>query len=296
MMNLAHRASLGVFAFFALLLVPDLLLPDDTAYRQDVEKWRQNYENHLKAEDGWLTVSGLFWLHEGENSFGSATGNDVVLPAPLPPKAGHFDLHGGKTVVHVNPGVPITMGGKPVETAELRPDSRQDRLVIGDLTFYVHASGNRFAIRLKDKNSKLRREFKGLHWYPVDPAYRFTARFVPYDKPREVPIDTVLGDHDILVIAGYVSFTMQGKEYKLESEENPDHSLFIVFRDLTSRTDTYQAARFLDTAPPANGTVELDFNEAYNPPCAYNPYTTCPLPAPGNRMQVEIPAGEKRYH
>jgi len=269
---------------------------DKSSYPQEVEQWRQSYEAVLRADDGWLTVSGLFWLHEGQNTFGSASGNDVVLPAPVPAQAGHFDLQGGKVVVHVNPGVPITMAGKPVETIELPPDSKTDRLRIGDLTFFVHASGGRFAIRLKDKNSKLRKEFKGLHWFPVDPAYHFTARFVPYEKPREVPIDTVLGDHDIMVIGGYVAFTFQGKEYKLGTEENPDHSLFIVFRDLTSKTETYQAARFLDAAPPANGTVELDFNKAYNPPCAYNPYATCPLPTPGNRLAIAIPAGEKRYH
>ena len=273
-----------------------LFSPDGPAYQKSVEQWRQDYEAKLKADDGWLTVSGLLWLHEGENSFGSAPGNDVVLPQPVPAKGGHFDLHAGKTTVHVNPGVPVTMGGKSVETAELRPDSKQDRLVLGDLTFFVHATGGRFAIRLKDKNSKLRRDFKGLHWFPVNPSYRVDARFTPYSSPREVQIDTVLGDHDILMIVGAVTFTLRGRECKLEAEQEASGNLFIVFRDLTSRTETYQAARFLDTLPPSNGTVELDFNKAYNPPCAYNPYTTCPLPTPGNRLQMEIPAGEKRYH
>src|SRR5438270_338756 len=261
--------------------------PSDNSYQQSVEQWRQSYEAKLRADDGWLTVSGLLWLHEGENSFGSAPGNDVVLPAPVPAHAGHLDLHAGKTIVHVNPGVPITMSGKPVENAELRPDSKQDRLVIGDLTFFVHATGDRFAIRLKDKNSKLRKEFKGLHWFPIDPAYRFSARFVPYDSPREIQIDTVLGDKDTIMLAGYVTFTFQGKEFKLDAEKDSSGGLFLVFRDLTSKTQTYQAARFLDTDPPVNGTVELDFNKAYNPPCAYNPYTTCPLPSPGNRLPVE---------
>jgi uncharacterized protein len=283
-------------SFLMLVVLSSWLRPSDPSYLHSIEQWRQGYETILKGDDGWLTVSGLFWLHEGENSFGSAPGNDVVLPAPLPPHAGHFDLHAGKTIVHVNPGVPITMGGKPVETAELRPDSRVDRLVIGDLTFFVHASGDRFAIRLKDKNSKLRKEFKGLRWFAIDPTYHFTAQFVPYDKPRQVQIDTVLGDHDSIELAGYVSFTLQGKAHKLDAEKNPDGSLFIVFRDLTSKTETYQAARFLDTDPPANGSVDLDFNKAYNPPCAYNPYTTCPLPSPGNRLPIAIPAGEKRYH
>src|SRR5262249_52293091 len=139
-------------------------------YEKSVEEWRQKYEAKLRADDGWLTVSGLFWMHEGENRFGSAPDNDVVLPSPVPPAAGHFDLHAGKTTVHVNSGVPITMAGKPVETAELRPDSKTDRLLIGDLTFFVHASAGRYGIRLKDKNSKLRKDFLGLHWFPVDEA------------------------------------------------------------------------------------------------------------------------------
>ncbi len=278
----------------ALLLAASA--PDSVSYRQSVEQWRKNYEAYLTADNGWLTVCGLFWLHEGRNTFGSAKGNDVVLPAPVSPHAGYFDLQGGKTAVHVNPGVPITMGGKPVESAPLQPDSKQDHLVLGNLTFFVHQSGARFAIRLKDKNSKLRKEFKGLNWFAVDPAYRFTAQFVPYPSPREVRIDTVLGDKDTIQLAGYVVFTFKGKELKLDAEKNADGTLFIVFRDLTSRKETYQAARFLDTAPPANGTVELDFNKAYNPPCAYNPYTTCPLPTAGNRLPVAIPAGEKRYH
>jgi uncharacterized protein (DUF1684 family) len=285
-------------AFLLLACFAGLGAADIPEYQQSVEKWRQNYETKLKADDGWLTVSGLFWLHEGENRFGSAPGNDVVLPfAAMPANAGHFDLHAGKTVVHVNPGVAITMGGKLVESAELRPDSKQDRLKIGDLTFFVHATGNRFAIRLKDKNSKLRKEFTGLHWYPVNQKYRFNARFVAYESPRQVEIETMLGDHDKLDIVGYVTFLLNGKEYRLDAEKDDDTGgLFIVFRDLTSKTETYQAARFIDTDPPKDGRVELDFNKAYNPPCAYNPYATCPLPSPGNRLQVNIPAGEKRYH
>src|SRR5215467_10145373 len=121
-----------------LVLTFAIAAAEVSPYEKSVEDWRQKYEAKLRADDGWLTVSGLFWMHEGENRFGSAPNNDVVLPSPLPPVAGHFDLHAGKTTVHVNSGVPITMGGKPVETAELRPDSKTDRLVIGDLIFFVH--------------------------------------------------------------------------------------------------------------------------------------------------------------
>jgi uncharacterized protein (DUF1684 family) len=285
-------------AFFVLALFVCLGgAADISSYQESVEHWRQSYEAKLRADDGWLTVSGLFWLHEGENRFGSDAGNDVVFPfAVVPATAGHFDLHAGKTMVYVNPGVPITVGGKPVASMELRPDSKQDRLVIGDLTFFVHASGGRFGIRLKDKNSLLRKEFKGLHWYPVNDAYRFTARYVAYASPRQVEIETTLGDHEKLSLDGYVTFSLGGKEYRLDAEKDNSGGLFIVFRDLTSKTETYQSARFLDTDPPKDSAVEIDFNKAYNPPCAYNPYTTCPLPSPGNRLQIEIPAGEKRYH
>jgi uncharacterized protein (DUF1684 family) len=296
-MEFPHAIARGRLASLAFVMFALLALTDGPAYRQSVEKWRQDYETKLKGDDGWLSVAGLFWLHEGENRFGSAAGNDIVISSDSAPAvAGHFDLHAGKTVVHVAPGVAVTMNGKPVETAELKPDSKQDRLVIGGLVLYVHASGDRFAIRMKDKNSRIRREFTGLHWYPVNEAYRFQAKYVPYDAPRPVEIQTVLGDHEKISIAGYVSFQLNGKEYRLDAEKDDAGGLSITFRDLTSKKDTYQAARFLDPDPPVNGIVDLDFNKAYNPPCAYNPYTTCPLPSMGNRLEVEISAGEKRYH
>ena len=299
MQRTKSRAALfarTVLALIAFVVVAGFAFSGDAAYEKEIEGWRQRYEAKLRADDGWLTVTGLFWMHEGKNTFGSATNNDVVLPAPAPANAGYFDLHDGKTTVHVNPGVPITMAGKPVEIAELKPDSKVDRLVLGDLTFFVHAVGPRRGIRLKDKKSKLRKEFTGLHWFPINQAYHVIANYVAYPTPREVSIETVQGDHATTSIVGYVTFQLGGKEFRLDAEQNDPDGLFIVFRDLTSKKDTYPAARFLDTDPPKDGKVDLDFNEAYNPPCAYNPYSTCPLPSPGNRMQIEIPAGERRYH
>ena len=267
----------------------------DAAYKQSVEQWRANHLAKVTSDDGDLTYAALLWLHEGSNSFGSAPANDVVLPEPVPPKAGTIDFKSGKFTVRVNPDVPVTMGGKPISTAELKPDDWDSRMFLGDLTFYIHQAGERFALRMKDKNSKLRKEFAGLRWFPVDPVWRVTAHFVPYPSLREVPIEGILGDRSTLPMAGYVTFRLHGSDYKLEGLQDNDSSLFFIFSDLSSKKETYQV-RFLKTKPPANGTVELDFNEAYNPPCAFNPYTTCPLPTPGNRLQVEIPAGEKRYH
>ena len=294
-----QRPPRSLAVSLAFLLFACVVSADSSAYRQSVEKWRHDYEAQLTSDSGWLTVSGLFWLHEGENHFGSDPLNDIVLPASAPAQAGTFDFHAGKTTVHIHPGVTVTINGKPVQSAGLRPDNPQDRLVLGDLTLYVHASGDRFALRLKDKHSPLLKSFTGLHWFPVDESYALSARFIPYDSPKQFDSQNVLGDPIKLDIAGYVLFSLHGQEYRLEAEANPDGTLFIVFRDLTSGKETYPASRFLDTDVPKDGpsgkTVQLDFNKAYNPPCAYNPYTTCPIPLPANRLRVEIPAGEKLY-
>jgi uncharacterized protein len=287
------------WSFSVLLALTGVAFADDAPYRQAVEKWRAAYQAELISDTGWLTVSGLFWLHEGQNRFGSDPSNDIVLPSPAPGGAGFFEFHQGKTVAHIYPGVPVTMNGKPVQTAELRPDAAEDRLVLGDLIFFVHASGNRLAIRLKDKNSALRRDFSGLNWFPVDESYHVTARYVAYDAARQLDSQNVLGDPIKMEIVGYLTFTLHGQNLKLEVEPEKGGGFFVVFRDLTSSTETHPASRFIDTDPPTNGPngkiVDLDFNKAYNPPCAYNPYTTCPLPLPGNRLKISIPAGEKRY-
>jgi uncharacterized protein (DUF1684 family) len=268
---------------------------DNPSYRQSIEKWRQAYEAQLKSDGGWLTVSGLFWLHEGENSFGSGPLNDIVLPAPAPASAGSFEFRSGHTIVHVKPGVPATLGGKRIETAEMHPDSNADQLTIGDLTLYVHSSGERYTIRLRDKNSHLRKDFMGTRWFPVDESYRVTAQYMPYDKPKQIEIQNVMGDTLSETILGYVAFTLHGQELRLDAEVDGSDASF-VFRDLTSGHETYAASRFLDTKIEKDGRVVLDFNQAYNPPCAYNPYTTCPLPPPQNRLAARIEAGEKIYH
>ena len=270
----------------------------DPAYQSSVEKWRQQYQSTITGDDGWLTVTGLFWLHEGNNRFGSDPLGDIVLPGKgIPPQVGTFTLHNGKVIVHGQPGVKLVLSGKSVDSAELHADAPDERLQMGDISLFLHASGTRLGIRVKDKNSKARREFSGLHWFPIDPSYRVIAKWEPYPMPKNTPTQNIVGDLDSYVMIGQVEFTLQGKTYRLEGSENAPGTgtLFLVFRDLTSGKQTDPAARFMVTLAPKNGTVELDFNEAYNPPCAYTAYATCPLPSPGNRMRVAILAGEKNY-
>jgi hypothetical protein len=290
--------NLGVAVLLALCICGMAARADDPSYRASIEKWRLDYEASLKKDGGWLSVCGLFWLREAENRFGSDPLNDIVLPAAAaPPEAGTIELHASKVTARLKPGVAATLDGKPIETAELLPDSAKGQLVLGDLTLAVHASGSRVAIRLRDKNCRLRSEFTGLTWFPVDESYRVTARFTPYDPPKKIEMQNLAGDTVMLTSPGFVTFSLGGAEFCLEAvlDDPQKGNLFLVFRDLTSSSETYPAARFLDTDPPNGGAVVLDFNKAYNPPCAYNPYTTCPLPPLANRLRTHIEAGEKKY-
>jgi len=300
-LNLAvvRRCTASHFAAALALFVSSIAtLADDSAYQASVEKWRHDYEASLKADGGWLTVCGLFWLHEGENRLGSDPLGDIVLPPKsVPPDAGVIELHARKVTAHLKPDVAALLDGKPIETVELLPDSQQGRLVLGDLSLTIHRSGDRLAVRLRDKNCKLLREFVGLSWFPIDESYRVTARFTPNDPPKAIETQNLAGDTVKLTSPGFVTFTLGGAEYRLKAVlHDPNKAnLFLIFRDLTSRNETYPAARFLDTDAPKDGVVVLDFNEAYNPPCAYNPFTTCPLPPQSNRLPVRIAAGEKKY-
>jgi len=265
-------------------------------YKTEVEEWRIQREDRLKSDEGWLTVAGLYWLNEGENRFGADPLNDFVLPeGSAPANVGIFDFLKGEVSVRIEPGVDVTQHGKPIEKATMKMGS-EDAISIGDLKLWVHYSGERLAIRLRDLNSSLRKDFTGLHWFPVVEKYRVDARFVPYEEPRELEMVNVLGDVETFESPGYVVFQLGGKEYELQAASGNETRLFFVFRDLTSRKETYPAARFLRGARADDNRVDLDFNKAYNPPCAFNPYTTCPVPPKGNRLPIRIEAGEMRYH
>jgi len=281
----------------ALLLAMAGGVGAQTDYENEQRAWRRNREEKLKAADGWLTVSGLFWLREGANEFGAAPTNDIVLPAAsAAARIGVFELTGEKIVLRVDEGVSVTIDGKPVRETELKLQANSSRPIVnGDLTFIVLRRGEKYGLRLKDQNSAARRHFTGLRWYPVREEYRVTARFVPYETPREVPIINILGDIETYRSPGLLRFTLDGRDYSLEPVEVGERQLFIIFRDLTSNRTTYGAARFLYTSQPVDGKVTIDFNQAVNPPCAFTIYATCPLPPRQNRLGVAIEAGEQTY-
>lgn len=265
-----------------LLLLGAMALTAASTFDSDIAAWRQKREASLRSDNGWLTLTGLFWLHDGANSFGRGPSNEIALEDG-PPHAGTFNLQGGK--------VTVSMAGN---TRAVEPDSA-DVVKAGRLNLYVIKRGDKYGIRVKDPESKARREFHGLDYFPADERYRVTARWVA--EPRHIPILNILGQTEDSDCPGYAVFQLNGKDLKLYPiiETPGDKELFYIFRDQTAGKETYGAGRFLYSAMPQDGKVVLDFNKAYNPPCTFSPYATCPLPPPENRLPIRIEAGEKKY-
>jgi hypothetical protein len=284
---------------FAAVLATALLLAmaggtaSQPSYEDAIQKWRDDLDASLKSEDGWLTVVGLFWLKAGPNRVGSDPSNDIVLPKrAAPARVGVFLFESGQTTLTVEAGIAVLVNGKPAGSARLRPEA--DRVSVGDLTMFVIKRADRYGIRLRDKNSEARRTFTHRVWYPVKASFKVTGRFVPYNPPRQIAIVNVIGDVAPMPNPGYVEFTLNGQVFRLDPVAEPGASeLFFILKDQTAGMDTYPAGRFLYTALPQNGSVELDFNRAINPPCAFTAFATCPLPPRQNQLPVRIEAGER---
>ena len=293
-LQMTTRLSAAAILYIAMLVACGTPPADD--YAAEIEAWRTEREARLKADDGWLTLTGLFFLNEGDNSFGSSPQNDIELRAG-PERAGIITLWNGRVGVRAVEGQTLLVDGRRVEAAQLWPTEGPDppTITLGPLSLFCHASGDRLAVRVRDSESEIRLEFTKLRWYPVDESYRIPGRYVPHDKPRTMEVANTLGDVLPLRTSGSVALTVKGKALRLTAIDYDDR-LWLVFSDLTSGSETYPAARFLYAdLPDLDGRTTVDFNQAYNPPCAFNPYTTCPLPPPENRLQVRIEAGELDY-
>lgn len=272
--------------------------------------WRAQHAADLQKPDGWLSLIGLEWLQPGETSLGSAADNKIHLPASAPPYLAVLNLENGAVqLVAPKGGFPtgLKIDGAPAKEQTLRADQDHDkynpRITYGPLNFYVIRRADRFAVRLKDAKSTSLTEFHGLKWYAPDPAYKVKAKWVPYNPAKKVSLITLVGTSYDQPVPGYAEFALQGKTYRLEPvlEDPQSAKLFFILKDPTSAETTYPACRFLYTPLPSNGVdregeLFLDFNHLENPPCAYTPYATCPLPPAGNRLPVALPVGEQRYH
>jgi uncharacterized protein (DUF1684 family) len=266
-------------------------------YREEIERWREKREADLKADDGWLSVSGLYWICPGQTRIGSDPANDILLPARTPGSVGAIELAEGKASFRPSASVTITRNSIPFHGGPIESDADEhpDTLAIGDVKLILLKRGDRFAVRVKDNQSPCRAEFAGLSWYPVREEWRIQAQFIAFPSATKLKMETIIGETEATESPGYATFERGGKFYRLQAAREKDGSLWFVFRDRTSGRTTHGGARQLHAAPPRGGLIELDFNKAVNLPCAYTPYATCPLAPRENRLDLAIEAGERKY-
>ncbi len=275
----------------------------DTQWKSDLLQWRSQRAQQLSAPDGWLTLVGLEWLQPGKNTFGAAADNRIRLNAPVADHLGVLELKSDGVYLSA-PATSLLANDAPARAIKVDTDGPNPTVLkAGTLTLLVIHRGDRFALRIKDSQAPTRIHFQGLHWYAPDPHYRIEAKWIPFNPAHEESIPTIIGTTLKLPVPGVAEFTLDGKTVQLEPvlEEPGDKQLFLtILRDTTSKTTTYGAARFLYTDFPDHGLdkpgrLVLDFNRLQNPPCAYTPYATCPLPPQQNRLAVALPVGEQRY-
>jgi uncharacterized protein (DUF1684 family) len=275
---------------------PDVAAED---WRAELDQWVARRDAKLREPDGWLSLAGLYWLEEGESSFGADPSNTVAFPPDhAPPRIGVFELRGDAVRVRVEPGVAVTHDGAPVSELALVTDADDEptMLEVGPLLFHAIDRGGRVGIRLKDRESPLLAALTGMERYPADPAWRIEARLEPYTPPKTIMVPNIVGPPLAESCPGRLLFEVDGKSYTLEPTGTSGERLFIVFGDQTNGSETYGGGRFLYADwPGADGRVTLDFNRAYNPPCVFTPWATCPLPPPQNRLALRVAAGETSY-
>ena len=271
--------------------------PDHAA---EIEAWRRRRIERLVSEVGWLSLTGLYWLEEGENAVGADPSSAVRLPeGAAPGHAGSIRRDGNRAVFVASKEASAEAGGRPVGGAvELRSDAGGSPTVVsfGPVRFHVIERGGRLGVRVADRENPARRGVTSIPAFPVSAAWRFEARFEPYDPPRRIPFPNILGAVEDESSPGAVLFSVEGRELRLDPIlERGETDYWIVFGDRTNGKETYAGGRFVYVAPPVRGKTILDFNRAYNPPCVFTPHSTCPLPPLQNRLPIRVEAGERVY-
>jgi uncharacterized protein (DUF1684 family) len=277
------RILIGIALFAAVLMSAETA----ASYTDTVRAWQKHRDVGLRSENGWLTLVGLFWLKPGDNTIGSAPASDFVLPKTAPAKVG--------TLHWANDKVTLTEPSGTQKSLSF-DDNKPDVVKAGSVSFFVIKRGDRMGIRAKDSASPTLKNFEGMSYFPINTAMRFEAKLIP--DVQKIPILNVLGQTEMEESPGWVEFTYQGHAYRLRpiyEDTANGKTLYFLFKDLSNKTQTYPAGRMLNVPLPVNGVVDLDFNRAYNPPCTFTPYATCPLPPKENHLSFAVNAGELRY-
>ena len=275
---------------------------DIQAHKQEIEEWRQKQFTRLSGDQGWLTLCGLFWLNEGENKMGADSSNRIIFPPGTSPAyAGSLWLEHGAVRLQAPKNSGIMLRDSIVTKMDLQTDedgfATPTILNLHSLTFQIIERGTQFGVRVKDRKNPALLKFKGMEYFPTDPAWRFETRFEPYTPARIIPIATVINTVENDSCPGAIIFERGGKEYRLDAvmERGTNDQLFIMFSDETSGKETYGMGRQLYTDLPFGNKIVIDFNKAYNWPCVFTEFATCPIPPKQNRLAVRVDAGEKMY-
>jgi uncharacterized protein (DUF1684 family) len=267
-------------------------------YAEQIQKWRHERVERLTKPTGWLSLVGLDWLKDGTNKLGSAPDNDLVITS-APAHLGTITLASGKATIELDANSNATIDGASTRTAALLDDTHEKPTTIafGSTNFYLIQREDKYGLRIKDSEAPTRKNFLGIDYFDIDPSWRIEAKWEAYNPPHEIEESNIIGQTDKVIVPGAAIFERDGKSYRVEPviETPGDTELFLVFADKTSGKETYGAARFVYTEPPKDGKVIIDFNKAYNPPCAFTPFATCPLPTALNRLKMRVTAGEKKY-
>lgn len=265
-------------------------------YQAQVQAFRDKHEADYIRD--WVSIAGLHFLEAGTHTVGSAVKNDIVVVANIPATIGRLQVKGTSITFIPAADVAVTRKGEPVEGPVVMKEEGQPpapEIVIGGVRLVAHVSGDRLALRVRDPNGPLARDFRGFTWFPIDPKYRVVGKFVPDADTKKVTVQNTFGDMDTYMTEGVVEFELDGQQLRVRPFTTRPKRFYIVFRDASAGEETYETARFLYADLKDDGTAVLDFNEAYNPPCAFNPYTTCPIPVKDSIIPVKILAGEKKY-
>lgn len=264
-------------------------------YQKAIESWRGERDKTIRRENGWLALAGLCWLKLGKNTIGSDPDCDIQLPSRAPASVGYFDYNGRSVSLRVDPGKKVKVNDIPVEFTILQADISDNPsfIVLQEIQLVVIQRGNRMGIRMWDNQSEKRVNFPARTWYPPDEAFRIPAVFTAYDRPKMAYFPDLTGEKAEFPVEGYVSFQFDGKTHKLDVNKEDDGTLFLRFWDLTSEDETYPTGRYLVADVEPDGKVILDFNKAYNPPCAFTHFATCVFAPEQNHLDFRVTAGEQ---
>lgn len=277
----------------------------DAAHQADIEAWRKARVERLTAPEGWLSLVGLHWLPEGDHAVGSGEGNSIRLAAG-PERLGDLRVRGKDVWFRADRSAPILIhqSARVDVDAERRTwhqlgsdaSGKQTTIRSGTTVVLLIERDGKPALRVKDANAATRTGFTGIEYFPIDADFRVEGRFEPHLEATSFEIQTVLGTTERMATPGVVHFEIAGKPYTIHPViEEGTADWFFIFGDRTNGRDTYGAGRFVYAAPAVDGKVTLDFNRAYNPPCAFTAHSTCPLPPPENRLDLRVTAGERKY-